>query len=109
MTSERRMQIEREITRAFIEAAIKQGWMLCNVTNGEGETRVSTVDDAMKYAFECDEAHIFFCTKGALLYSWVYIVLGNSGWDVISDYTTDMDKVMEAIDPLITKYEEECQ
>ena len=57
-------------------------------------------------AFACDDAHIFFNhpTKGR---AWLYIVLGNEGWTVVSDYTTNLDSAVAATDDLVRKYERE--
>jgi hypothetical protein len=106
-SNERRQEVERDIVRATVEAALKLGFTLHSVNNGEEEPLVSTVDEVMEYAFSCDEAHIFFREPGMPVYSWLYIVLGNEGWTVISDYTVDLDGAVQATEALVEKYEAE--
>ena len=102
-----RQQVERTIVRAFIDEALKQGWTLNAVDNGEDQTYFPDADAAMEAAFACDEAHILFKHPEGSRSGWVFIVLGNEGWTVISDYTVNLDAVNEAITPLIDRYEEE--
>jgi hypothetical protein len=53
----------------------------------------------MEEAFAGDDCHIFVhASEGEILIEnrinsigWVYCVFGNDGWDVISDYTTNLD------------------
>lgn len=35
---------------------------------------------------------------------WVYVVMGNDGWDVISDYTTNLEPLMSGANRLAEKY-----
>lgn len=105
-TLERRQEVERTIVRATIEEAIKQGWTVKSVDNGEDRTRVDSVDKAMAEAFACDEAHIYLARGGRV--GWVYIVLGNEGWTVVSDYTMSLDDVVTATEALVNKFEEEA-
>ena len=56
----------------------------------------------MEEAFVGDDCHIFVHeATGDLLedgkinsIGWVYLVFGNDGWDVISDYTTNLEFLM---------------
>lgn len=110
LKGERRQECERQIVRATIEAALARGYTLHSVANGEDDERVASTDEAMKYAFECDEAHIFFTRPNAAEntpISWLFIVLGNEGWTVISDYTVDLDDAVNDTEELVTKWEEE--
>ncbi len=36
---------------------------------------------------------------------WVRFIYGNDGWDVISDYTTNLEPVMKLVQPLIDRLE----
>jgi len=101
-----RMQAEREIVRATIEAAIKRGFTLYSVDNGEDEILTSSVDNALEYAFECDETRVFFKAPSGPTYAWFYIVLGNEGWTVISDYTTSLEDAVNDTEALVQKWEE---
>lgn len=37
---------------------------------------------------------------------WVYLVYGNDGWDVISDYTTNLERLLRGANKLSDKLEE---
>lgn len=103
-----RQQAEREIVRATIEAVIKHVYLLHSVDNGEDITEVRTVDEAMELAFACDEAYINFRSPQITqhIVAWIYIVLGNEGWTVISDYTTNLDDAIKDTDALVEAWEE---
>lgn len=101
-----RMQAEREITLATIQAALARGYTLHGVDIGEGRELCATVEKAMELAFEGDEANITLTHPAHEGFSWIYIVLGNSGWDVVSDYTIDLDEAVKATDALVEKWEE---
>ena len=38
-----------------------------------------------------------FRSKGAWILGWVWLVYGNSGWDVVCDYTTSLDALMQPV------------
>lgn len=107
-----RQRAEREIVRAAIESAQNYGFTLWHVNNGEDETPVTNTDAAMEEAFACDEAKIYFWADATeTKYAWIYIVLGNDGWDVISDYTVDLEDAIsdESVETLVRHWEGESQ
>jgi hypothetical protein len=106
-TPQRRWEVERDIVRATIEEAEKQGWTLYRVSNGEEVVTPKSHEEALEAAFACDEAHLHFGTTDGQE-AWVFIVLGNDGWDVICDYTLSLNAVIDALDPLVSKYEAEA-
>lgn len=94
---------ERQIVRATINAALARGWSLDFVDNGGDEEKVNTVDEAMEAAFAADDARIHF--RAGFRTAWLYAVLGNDGWDVISDYTTNLDDAVKSTDGLVSEWE----
>jgi hypothetical protein len=109
-TIARRQQVERSIVRATIKAAIAKGFELVAVSNGEDFVETTSVRRAMVVAFECDEAHVYFRKPGSEYShwsSWFFVVLGNEGWTVISDYTVDLEVAVRDTEPLVEKYEAE--
>lgn len=95
--------MEQRIVRAFVEDAIAAGYRLAvSLERGYDveDMLLGSVDpkEIMKEAFAGDDAHIFI-QPGAgptldedlrvVSLGWVFIVLGNDGWDVISDYTAN--------------------
>jgi Fe-S cluster assembly iron-binding protein IscA len=110
----KRQAVERKIVRRFVKDALAAGYRL-----GVSLDRGYDVDDGMLLgstdakkimdeAFAGDEAHIFIqpatgptVEDGQVVSEgWVYIVLGNDGWDVISDYSTN-DKGDSLTDKLL--------
>ncbi len=104
MSVKMRQEVERKIVGAFVDSALKAGHRL-SVSLERGydieECLLDSTDRAkiMEEAFAGDECHIFIhkaegpLLEGTVINSigWVYCVFGNDGWDVISDYTTNLD------------------
>lgn len=116
-----RKEVEEKIVGAFVDAALKAGYRLAvSLERGydTDEMLLGSTDRAkiMEEAFAGDECHIFVQpATGKLLDNgnvvsrgWVYCVFGNDGWDVIADYTTNLDKLglMVEADKLSEHYSE---
>jgi hypothetical protein len=99
-----RREVEEKIVGAFVDAALKAGKRLAvSLERGydTDEMLIGSTDRAkiMEEAFAGDECHIFVqpgdgpTVKDGNIISqgWIYCVFGNDGWDVISDYTTNLD------------------
>src|SRR5690349_14818120 len=107
MSVKMRQQIERKIVRRFINDALAAGYRL-SVSLERGydieEMVLGSTDrkQIMDLAFAGDECHIFVVPAtgptvedGQIIsIGWVYLVFGNDGWDVISDYTTNLESLM---------------
>lgn len=118
MTATMQREVEQKIVRRFVRDAIKSGHRLSvSLERGYdidemlmGSTDVKAIMDA---AFAGDEAHIFvhngdgpLVENGSLVTKgWVYIVLGNDGPDVISDYTVNLESLLSGALKLAEKYE----
>lgn len=90
-----RQRVERQIARATLRNAVAAGFDKFEVDNGDDEntsthTSVRGTLDAM---FQTDEDRVFLW-KGEKQVGWVYFVYGNDGWDVISDYTTNLEHII---------------
>lgn len=97
-------ELEEKIVGQFVRDALEAGYLL-SVSGEEGydiDDMLKGSDDEkkiMEEIFACDSCHIFVHKKdkpvivngtvGSI--GWVYVVLGNEGWDVISDYTTRLE------------------
>ncbi len=91
----RRMTIELMVTARVIEDLKNAGYEL-EADCGEGAPiKSAALDTLLKELFSCDEAFLF-ATKGKKRL-WVYLVLGNDGWDVITDYLIELEPVMQPI------------
>jgi hypothetical protein len=107
MTNERRIEMEREIVAALATEAVAQGWSLHAVDR----IVVASVDEVLQRVFDLDEAHLIVtrpAAGGGRQKSWFYFVLGNTGYDVLSDYGTSLDSVVDAVEPLIARLEAEA-
>lgn len=78
-------RIERRVVAALCVRLAAVGWMPHEVYDGEERTKVDDARGAMELIFNLDDAWLTFA-KGERRH-WVRLVMGNSGWDVISDYS----------------------
>lgn len=103
MTVKMRQHVERMIARRLINDGLNAGYTI-SVNNGEDQTdpmdRLKLVLDEM---FQTDEEHLVFHKDGKQV-GWVYFVYGNGGWDVISDYTTNLEHIMRGAESLSDKF-----
>jgi hypothetical protein len=114
-----RQRIERRIIWRFVSDALVAGKRLAvSLERGyDTEDMLLGSRDKKKIVEEAmagDEAHIFVQpAEGELVVNgsvvsegWVFVVLGNDGWDVISDYTTNLEELLSGANELARKYEE---
>lgn len=100
-------ELEERIVRKFVQDALAKGYLLSVSLEGGhdlAEMLTGAIDEEliMKEAFAGDECHIFVHRKGeaftdkgnVVSMGWVYLVLGNEGWDVISDYTVNLEGIL---------------
>jgi hypothetical protein len=90
-----RQIIEVQIAAAFIAAAIKAGYLI-DVNDGE-ETVLfnsTSISDILGKMFTTDEDVLWLHRKGHVGCGWSKLIYGNGGWDVISDYSTDLEPLM---------------
>jgi hypothetical protein len=100
-------ELEDKIVRHFVRDALAAGYVL-SVSLEQGhdveDMLLGSNDEAkiMEAALAGDSSHIFvhkadepFVEDGAVnCVGWVLLVFGNDGYDVISDYTTNLDKLI---------------
>ena len=107
MSVRMRIEVEKKIVGQFVRDALAADHRL-SVSFERGydldEMVIASTDyeTIMKEAFDADDCHIFVhdadgptIENGLLIADgWVYCVYGNDGWDVISDYTTNLEPLM---------------
>jgi len=110
MSIKMRQKVEREIISAFVKQALAAGYRLSvslergfDLKVGDPMLGSTDADALIEEAMAGDDAHIFVHaadgplrdekTGSLVTVGWVYIVLGNDGWDVISDYSMGLDKL----------------
>lgn len=113
---EKRQATERKIVKQFVKDALAKGYRLAvSLERGYDVDEMlmgsTSVADIMKEAFAGDEAHIFVqpaegptVEDGQVVsIGWVFIVMGNDGYDVISDYSVDLEELLAGANALAEK------
>lgn len=108
---------EREIVKTLIDYALLAGFEIGVEVENDPENDAIYTRNAYT-AFEMlgseagwhtDDAHIYLrsAPSDAKPFGWVYLVFGNDGWDVISDYTTNLQHIINQVEPSMNKWMEE--
>ncbi len=89
-----RIATEKAVIKAFVKSALADG---CKISVYDGEayplTKSADLGAVMKAIMSTDEDHLFIWKDGKRI-GWVFLVYGNDGWDVISDYTVNLEPLM---------------
>jgi hypothetical protein len=105
MSVKARQRLERMIARRVVLDGIRAGYSL-SVDNGGDEDEIvksTKAKDILEAMFATDDEKLYFY-KGDTCVGWVWFVYGNDGYDVVSDYTTNLEEVMKGADELAAKY-----
>lgn len=110
MSVKMRQLVEREIATAIVSALISAGYRL-STDYGDGESAVfSNKADILKAMFQGDEDRLYVYNNNLdrnKVLGWAYLVYGNDGWDVLSDYTVSLEKLIgdgTTVDKISQKY-----
>lgn len=112
-----RQRIEREIVGKIIDDALAAGYRV-SVSLERGydldEMLHASTDKEkiMDEAFAGDECHLFIhdatgetVIDGAIISrGWIYLVFGNDGWDVISDYSVRLEEFLKGAETLAASW-----
>ena len=104
MSVKMRQLVERRIARRLIIDGLKAGYTIAVYDGGEVFGPFSSTKDILDKMFSVDCEHLLFYKDGTRV-GWVYFVYGNDGWDVISDYTTNLEHIMAGASALADKYQ----
>lgn len=85
------LPVEARLVRKVFKALKDAGKPVTHVHDGEELVPVKTRDDVLEVVFSVDASRIM--TEDG---SWVLIILGN-GWDVVSDYTTNLEDALKPV------------
>lgn len=96
---ELRRKAERAIAKAVVQAFLDAHFVLSvdNGGNEPGEFEITKSSDKaaiLAAMFLTDDEYLMVhdpTTTGSQVIGWVRFVYGNDGWDVISDYDTNME------------------
>jgi hypothetical protein len=99
-----RIAIEREVTMRAVEALTAAEYLV-SVYDGEEYplTRSSCVPALMRSVGTVDDEYLEVWTRGTGPHNpprskgWIRLVYGNDGYDVISDYTVNLESVLEPV------------
>jgi hypothetical protein len=100
-----RQEIERKIVEKVIDSALLKRYRI-SVNDGEATVLKESMKKAeiLKAMFSTDEDHLFFHDVKGNHIGWVFFIYGNSGHDVIHDYTTNLEEMMEPAETLANHY-----
>lgn len=106
MSVKMRQIVEKEICTAVVDALLKAGFRI-SVDNGDDETNAfSSKPTIIKHMFLTDDERLYVYLAGKC-FGWVYFVYGNDGYDVISDYTINLEPFIgtkSEVEKVIEKY-----
>lgn len=101
----RRQELEIEIIDAVVSRALALGFKL-GVNDGGGADVLENCGDTKKIwdaLYNTDEDMLIVYRNGIRV-GWVRFVYGNDGWDVINDYTTNLEPIMSDAEKIIRRY-----
>lgn len=103
-----RLKMERAIVKQVIASLIDAEYEVQAFYDLSGDDVASPVtsdkDIAINNMFETNEASLQVFSKGINI-GWVQFVYGNDGYDVIHDYTTNLDTALQAALDICDKLE----
>jgi hypothetical protein len=108
MNVKTRQKIEKWIARKFIRVALAAGYAI-SLDNGghafefEHSTDFKFIIGEM-HATDEERLHL---SKDGKHIGWVFFVYGNDGWDVICDYTANLEHLMPEVSQLAERLEEQ--
>jgi hypothetical protein len=106
MNIQTRISIEKKIAKAVVREAIKLGYTF-EIDNGGDfgeEIKTTHESETLKEMFATDQDELYLIKDGKKA-GWVYFVYGNDGYDVISDYTVNLEDLLKPAIALASKLE----
>lgn len=98
--AKRRIEVEEKIAKRCVRDLLKAGYSLA-IDNGgddnESTPPMRSFKAVMAAMSDTDDEYLFVFNshqKSKKPFGWVRFVYGNDGWDVISDYTTNLENVL---------------
>jgi hypothetical protein len=99
-----KQELEQRIVGAVIDGALEAGYSL-SVHNGvEYAVEHSRDKTAVLAALFTPDVDLLYVTDGKVVLGWVSFIYGHNGWDVVSDYTANLETMMTAANALKHKY-----
>ena len=105
----RRIRAEKRMASGLIKACLKRGYSV-TIDNGEDKPVIRSTNyrEIMTELWATDEEHVVIHDADGTPLGWFFLVYGNDGWDLISDYSANdvCDEIYNTdISPLADKVE----
>lgn len=98
-----RINLERKICRAVIKDALKDGFKI-SVYDGEAfAIKRSDNFRAICAALMSTDEDVLQLYKADKKEGWIHFIYGNTGWDVVHDYTTNLEHLMKTANDISDK------
>ncbi len=96
MTVPSRQQIERQIIERVVKDALAAGFQITVDDGGDAPSVSRSTNQAviMAAVMLTDEDFLYYSKSGEPLQGWVRLIYGNDGWDVVNDYTTNLEPLL---------------
>ena len=96
MNVQRRQEIERQIILRIVKDALEAGFQITVDDGGDEPSVKRSTDQAaiMAAVMLTDEDFLHYSKPGEPLQGWVRLIYGNDGWDVVNDYTTNLEPLL---------------
>jgi hypothetical protein len=102
----RRIKIERSIARRCVRDLLKAGYSI-KVDSGDEVTAAMTDERAIAGAMMLtDEDWLLVHSLDGAIVGWVRFIYGSDGWDVINDYSTNLETCLTGTHALAERYAE---
>jgi hypothetical protein len=103
-----RLNIERDIVLRTVAHLLAAGYYLNIANGGDGEELAApsrNVSDIVLALMETDDEFLTVYQNAAdqRRFGWVRFVYGNDGWDVISDYTVNLEEALAPVNAYVTE------
>lgn len=96
------VEMESLVIGRAIQDLLAAGYAI-SVDDGGDELALQPSTDAkaiLEALFSVDQEHLCVSKVGTSFRGWVFLVHGNDGWDVISDYTTNLEEALQGTNAL---------
>lgn len=104
MNAHKRVEIEKQIVGQAVKDLLAAGFTLS--IDGENSDRTVVTSPDSENLFAEDECTLV--ASGEKIVGWVFFVYGNNGWDVMSDYTVNLEPWLKDAGDLAGRLEAEC-
>lgn len=97
-----RIRLERLIVRSLVNEFHKQGFSFLVDDGGSEFIPCATPSEALDALLNTDQDQLGIVQNGETI-GWILLVYGNDGWDVMSDWHTNLDQYMPRTLALVEK------